>query len=113
MALEHAQEYLAKVLPWPQEGEPAAYVNIHWTLTKLNSHTGKPIWTGRACRSVQEAANTVSWALSGGVLVFGVEGSMNDWFEKYVLPIFAALMLLAITLPFLGLGIAIVRWALK
>ncbi|WP_454627673.1 DUF927 domain-containing protein [Bradyrhizobium cenepequi] len=62
---EHAKEYLAKVLPWPQEGEPPAYVNIHWTLTKLNSHTGKPIWTGRACRSVQEAANTVEWALRG------------------------------------------------
>jgi hypothetical protein len=66
MALEHAQEYLAKVLPWPQEGEPPAYVNIHWTLTKLNTHTGKPIWTGRACRSVAEAANTVAWALKGG-----------------------------------------------
>ena len=63
MAIEHAQEYLAKVLPWPQEGEPPAYVNIHWTLTKLNTHTGKPIWTGRACRSVAEAANTVAWAL--------------------------------------------------
>jgi hypothetical protein len=63
--MQHAQEYLAKVLPWPQEGEPPAYVNIHWTLTKLNSHTGKPIWTGRACRSPQEAANTVKWALSG------------------------------------------------
>jgi hypothetical protein len=63
MPIEHAQEYLAKVLPWPQEGEPPAYVNIHWTLTKLNTHTGKPIWTGRACRSVAEAANTVAWAL--------------------------------------------------
>jgi hypothetical protein len=61
--MQHAQEYLAKVLPWPQDGDAPAYVNIHWTLDKLNVHTGKPIWTGRACRSVQEAANAVQWAL--------------------------------------------------
>lgn len=65
MALEHAQEYLAKVLPWPQDGEPPAYVNIHWTLNKLNTHTGKPIWTGRAVRSLKEATNAVEWALRG------------------------------------------------
>src|SRR5579883_218929 len=65
MSLEHAQQYLAKVLAWPQEGDATpSYVNIHWSLTKLDQH-GKPIWTGRATRSVQEAANTVSWALRG------------------------------------------------
>lgn len=62
MSIEQAQTYLAKVLAWPQEGEAPAFVNIHWSLNKLNQQ-GKNIWTGRACRSVTEAANTVSWAL--------------------------------------------------
>jgi hypothetical protein len=63
MSIEHAQQYLAKVLPWPQEGDALpSYVNIHWSLNKLGQN-GKPLWTGRATRSVQEAANTVSWAL--------------------------------------------------
>lgn len=64
MTLNHAQEYFAKVLPWPQEGDPPAYVNIHWIIDKLNERTGKPIWTGRAVRSVQEAVRTVEWAQS-------------------------------------------------
>ncbi len=64
MTPNHAQEYFAKVLPWPQEGEPPAYVNIHWMLDKLNERTGKPIWTGRAVRTVQEAVRTVEWAKS-------------------------------------------------
>jgi hypothetical protein len=63
MSLEQAQQYLAKVLPWPQEGDALpSYVNIHWSLNKMNQN-GKPIWTGGATRSVQEAINTVSWAL--------------------------------------------------
>ncbi|RZN09705.1 hypothetical protein CWO91_16890 [Bradyrhizobium genosp. SA-3] len=62
--LEHAQEYFAKVLPWPQDGDAPAYVNIHWSLDKLSEKTGKPIFTGRAVRSVQEAVNTVKWAMS-------------------------------------------------
>jgi hypothetical protein len=62
--LEHAQEYFAKVLAWPQDGDAPAYVNLHWTIDKLSEKTGKPIVTGRAVRSVQEAVNTVKWALS-------------------------------------------------
>ena len=62
--MQDAQEYFAKVLPWPQEGDAPAYVNIHWSLDKLNERTGKPLWTGRAVRSVQEAVKTVQWALS-------------------------------------------------
>lgn len=58
------QEFFAKILPWPTDGEPAAYLNLHWTLDKLNERTGKPIWTGRAVQSPQEAAKTVKWAVS-------------------------------------------------
>lgn len=64
MTSNHAQEYFAKVLPWPQEGEPPAYVNVHWTIDKLSEKTGKHIWTGRAVRSLQEAVRTVEWAKS-------------------------------------------------
>jgi hypothetical protein len=58
------QEFFAKILPWPADGEPTTYVGLHWTIDKLNERTGKPIWTGRAVRSPQEAANTVKWAVS-------------------------------------------------
>lgn len=61
---EHAQEYFAKVLPWPQDGDAPAYVNLHWSIDKISEKTGKNIVTGRAVRSVQEAVNTVKWALS-------------------------------------------------
>jgi hypothetical protein len=61
---EHAQEYFAKVLPWPQDGDVPAYVNLHWSIDKVSQQTGKNIVTGRAVRSVQEAVNTVKWALS-------------------------------------------------
>jgi len=59
-----AQAYFAKVLPWPQEGDAPSFVNIHWKTNKISEHTGKPIWTGRAVRSVQEAVRTVKWAQS-------------------------------------------------
>ena len=61
--MQSAQEYLAKVLPWPQDGDAPAYVNIHWSQAKLNQH-GKPFWSGRATRTVKEAVSTVKWALS-------------------------------------------------
>ena len=112
MALEHAQEYLAKVLPWPQEGEPPAYVNIHWTLTKLNPKTGKPIWTGRACRSVAEAANTVAWALKSADTkdIYVCMSTQHDALEKtsargnkYLAPIRAQENVVALKSLFLDL----------
>lgn len=64
MSFEHARKYLSRVLPWPQDGDAPAYVNIHWSLDKLNDR-GKPIWTGRAVRSVGEAVKTLDFALKG------------------------------------------------
>jgi len=58
-----AQEYLAKVLPWPQDDDAPAYINIHWSTETLNQY-GKPWWSGRATRSVKEAINTIKWALT-------------------------------------------------
>ena len=58
-----AQEYLAKVLPWPQDGDPPAHVNIHWSTDKIGNN-GKPLWSGRATRSLNEAVRTIQWAQS-------------------------------------------------
>lgn len=95
MPLPAAQEYLAKVLPWPQDGERDAYVNIHWTIDKLHPKSGKPIWTGRACRSVSEAAKTVEWAMRGDARdIYVCMSSQSEALEKvsmkgnnYLLPI--------------------------
>jgi hypothetical protein len=54
-----AREYLAKTIPWPQN-DNEGYVNIHWT--QPNKDGGKPWWTGRAVRSVDEAMRTLEWA---------------------------------------------------
>jgi hypothetical protein len=58
---DDAKKYLARVVPWPNDGEGASYVNIHWTFQGEN-YT-KPAWTGRACTSVKEAAGAIEWAL--------------------------------------------------
>ena len=75
--MQSAQEYLAKVLPWPQDGDAPAYINIHWSSVSLNPK-GKPWWSGRATRSVKEAVNTVKWALT-----------LDDVKDIYVLHILA------------------------
>jgi hypothetical protein len=54
-----AREYLAKTIPWPQNDNDG-YVNIHWTQPSKDG--GKPWWTGRAVRSVDEAMRTLEWA---------------------------------------------------
>ena len=58
----HAREYLARVLPWPEQ-PGQAYVNVHWTFQGQNFE--KPAWTGRAVSSVAEAINAVQFALKG------------------------------------------------
>lgn len=64
MSLDQAREYLARVLPWPQDGDPTAWVNIHWTFVPKDLEAGrKPPWTGRACSTVQEAAKAIEFAL--------------------------------------------------
>jgi hypothetical protein len=60
--LEQAELYLAKVIPWPQEGDEPAYVNIHWT--SQSPGFNKPRWNGRACLSVQDATSAIKWVQS-------------------------------------------------
>ncbi|QIG67085.1 putative integrase protein [Rhizobium phage RHph_TM3_14A] len=63
-----AKQFLARVVAWPQEGEPPAYVNIHNTFVPADATTlrkdknGQPIypWSGIACRSLNEAVKIVT-----------------------------------------------------
>src|SRR5579871_466722 len=64
MSTEQAKEYLARVVPWPQEGEAPTFVNIHWTFVPPDLEPGrKAPWTGRACRSLNEAVRAIEYAL--------------------------------------------------
>jgi hypothetical protein len=58
--VDQAREYLARVVPWPAEGEEG-YVALQWTVA--NPKGGRPFWKGRAVRSVDEAARALTWAL--------------------------------------------------
>lgn len=62
MPLDDAKEFLSRVLPWPPLGDPNAYFNIHWT---FKGNDGKTYWSGRGCRTVNEAANAVAFAQKG------------------------------------------------
>lgn len=69
-SLDQARTYLARVLPWPQEGEPPAFCNIHWTFLPQDGNprkdkTGKLLlpWHGRACRTVDEAIKQLEYLL--------------------------------------------------
>jgi hypothetical protein len=58
---EHAKQYLARVLPWPQANEAPAWVNIHWTFKKPDMD--RAMWGGKAVKSVHEAAKAIEFAL--------------------------------------------------
>ena len=67
--LEHARQFLGKVIPPLPEGQPA-YINIHWSKPATNPD-GTPKfrengdrmkwWDGRACQNIDEAIKTVAW----------------------------------------------------
>jgi hypothetical protein len=61
MAFEHAKEYLARALPWPQAHEEQSFVNIHWTYQ--SEQFDRPAWGGRAVQSVEQAVRAIDWAL--------------------------------------------------
>lgn len=55
--VEHARQFLSRVLPAIPDGQ-TAYLNIHWSgLTD----DGRRFWDGRACSSVDEAIKTIVW----------------------------------------------------
>lgn len=65
-----AAEFLARALPWPVEGGPKFFVNIHYRTPKIIngvpilSKDGRPeqSYPGRACLNVREAAGVTAWA---------------------------------------------------
>ena len=63
MTFDHAREYLARVVPWPLEGDAPAYINVHWTF--VSEKYDRPGWGGRACKSLNEAIKAVEFALKG------------------------------------------------
>ena len=74
---ENAREYLARVVPWPQPGEPG-FVNLHWTFPPTTPRAdGKPAWTGRAVTSAAEAAKTLEFALKAGSNTLDVYACMS------------------------------------
>jgi hypothetical protein len=65
MTTQNAKQYLARVLPWPQEGEAPAWVDLCWTWTPPDMKPGqKPSWTGRAVRDLGGAISALDWALT-------------------------------------------------
>lgn len=72
--LEHARQFLARVMPPLPDGKPA-YINIHWSKPATNEdgtpklrENGEQVkwWDGRACTSVDEAIKTVHWVNGHG-----------------------------------------------
>src|SRR6476646_3339912 len=66
-----AKQYLARVLPWTNAGEPPAYINICNTFTPSDGKVktdakGKPVypWAGRAARSLYEAISYINFCLN-------------------------------------------------
>lgn len=75
--LDQAREYLARVIPWPQAGEQG-FVNIHWTFPpKEPRPDGKPAWSGRAVRTMQEAVSALSYALKSGSNTLDIYACMS------------------------------------
>ena len=81
MSFDQAREYLARVVPWPQPGEPG-FVNLHWTFPPTTPRAdGKPAWTGRAVRDAGEAARTLEFALKQGSNTLDVYACMSSQLE--------------------------------
>lgn len=65
---QSAKKFLARVVAWPQDGEPMAYVNVHNTFIPADQTTirkdkdGNLLypWAGIACKSLNEAVKLVS-----------------------------------------------------
>jgi hypothetical protein len=58
MPFDQAREYLARVLPWPQQGE-RTFIDIIWSFT---SKEGDKRWSGRAATTVDDAIKAITFA---------------------------------------------------
>lgn len=78
---ENAREYLARVVPWPEPGQPG-FVNLHWTFPPpVPRADGKPAWTGRAVKDLSEAIKALSFALKQGSNTLDVYACMSQQLE--------------------------------
>jgi hypothetical protein len=57
---QQAREFLKRVVPSPEDS--SGFLNIHWTFQ--GEGYARPGWSGRACRSIDEAINAVRYAVS-------------------------------------------------
>jgi hypothetical protein len=55
--LDQAGRFLAKAVPWPKNAE--GYINITWSEKK--PETEQTIWSGRACRTLDQAVGALTW----------------------------------------------------
>jgi hypothetical protein len=60
-ALDQARLFLSKTVPWPK-GDGDGYINIMWSEKRLDDV--KPYWTGRPCRTQDEAVGVLRWITS-------------------------------------------------
>jgi len=75
---ENAKIYLARVVPWPEPGQPG-FVNLHWTFPPTTPRPdGKPAWTGRAVQSAGEAGKALEFALRNGSNTLDVYACMSS-----------------------------------
>lgn len=63
---EQAREYLARVVPWPQEGEETSYVNLHWTEPNLYDPKKKPFFRGKPFTDVSSAIGHLEYLTTKG-----------------------------------------------
>jgi len=60
MPFENAATYLARVLPWPQQGDGPAFVDVIWSFK--SEKFDKPGWSGRAVTTVEDAVKAITFA---------------------------------------------------
>lgn len=59
---ERLRNFVSRVLAWPSDNEPG-YGNIHNTTTMIHPKSGKPLWSGKPTRTVDQFINQVNWAV--------------------------------------------------
>lgn len=59
-SVEQSALYMSRVVPWIE----GAFVNIHWSTSKMRPDGTTPIWNGRATSTLRDAQSTLKWVQS-------------------------------------------------
>ena len=80
MTHEQARQYLARVLPWPQQGDGPAWVNVVWS----KQQGDKKIWMGRAVTTLDDAIKAIAWAQKDKATldIYAGQASMKEAQER-------------------------------